>query len=209
MIPVVAVALATAALAAALPVRLLVRGEPGRWTSRAALALLGGLGGAGAALLGRDWVEVATFAVLGLGCAVLVAVDLDCHRLPDAVALPTAGLLIAGLAAGASRLAAWDDLWRALLAGLVVGSGFLVMALASPRSLGLGDVKLAAILGVFLGWFGWSAVLTGVVATFLLGGVAAVMLLAFTRADRRTPLAFGPWLVLGTCVAGALTRLAV
>lgn len=198
-------AAALAAIVTVLPVRRLVPGEPGPWTSRIAVALLAALAGAGAAVLADGWLQLATFAALGLGCAVLVAVDLDCHRLPDVVAIPTAAALVAGLALVSAQQGQWDPLGRALAAGVVVGLAFLALALISPRSLGLGDVKLAGLLGIFLGWFGWTAVLVGVVATFLLGGLAAVVLLAFARASRSTALAFGPWLVLGAAAAVALT----
>lgn len=203
-----AVAAGTAAVlalcGAVVPVHKLARDDPGPWVSRVAVAILAALGGAAAALLARTWVELVTFAALALGCALLVAVDLDSHRLPDVVMLPTGAALLAGLALAAWQESAWTDLGRAVLAGLVLGVGFLTLALISPRALGLGDVKLAAVLGVFLGWFGWTAVLTGVVATFLLGGLVAVLLLAVARASRSTALAFGPWLVLGAGVGAAV-----
>ncbi|WP_162458243.1 prepilin peptidase [Pseudactinotalea terrae] len=198
-------ATALAAIATALPVRRLVTGDPGAWTSRVAVALLAALAGAGAAVLAEGWLQLVTFAALGLGCAVLVAVDLDCHRLPDVVTIPTAATLVAGLVVVSAQQGQWDPLGRALAAGVVLGLAFLALALISPRSLGLGDVKLAGLLGVFLGWFGWTSVLVGVVATFLLGGLAAVVLLAFARASRSTALAFGPWLVLGAVAAVAVT----
>jgi len=200
------VAAATAVVAAIggalVPAGRLARGAPGRWTSPVLVSTLAALGGAGAALLADSWIELVTFALLALGCSVLVAVDLACHRLPDVVVLPTAVALVGGLALAAATADAWPGFGRALLGGVVLGVGFLAMALISPRALGLGDVKLAALLGIFLGWFGWSAVLAGVVATFLLGGAAALILVAFTRASRSTALAFGPWLVLGAA-AGA------
>lgn len=200
---VAATAAGVAACAASLPVRWLARGEPGPWVSRGAVAVLAALGGAGAGLLARGWIEVVTFAVLALGCAVLVAVDLDGHRLPDVVMVPTAALLLAGLALAAQQGDSWAALGRAVLAGLALGAGFLVLALISPRALGLGDVKLATLLGVFLGWFGWAAVLAGLVATFLLGGIVAVVLIVLRRATGSTALAFGPWLVLGAGMGAA------
>lgn len=189
---------------AVLPVHRLAREEPGPWVGRVAVAILAACGGAAAALLADSWIELVTFALFALGCAVLVAVDLDSHRLPDVVTLPTAVVLLAGLTVAAWQEQAWPDLGRALLAGLALGVGFLTLALISPRALGLGDVKLAGLLGLFLGWFGWTAVLAGVVATFLLGGLVAVLLLVFGRASRSTALAFGPWLVVGAGVGAAI-----
>lgn len=180
-----------------------------RATGAPVLASLGALGGAGAASWARDPVELATFAVLALGCVLLVVVDLASHRLPDVVTAPTAVALLLGLAIAAGLAADWGALLRAVLAGLALGTAFLLLALASPRAIGLGDVKLAALLGVFLGWFGWATVLTGVVATFVLGGLAALTLMAAGRATRSTALAFGPWLVLGAGVAAVLARSAL
>ncbi|WP_420114244.1 prepilin peptidase [Pseudactinotalea sp.] len=203
--PIAAATAATLALCGAvLPVSRLVREQPGPWVSRPAVAILAACGGLAAGLLAGTWVELVTFALLALGCAVLVAVDLDSHRLPDVVAVPTGAVLLAGLTLAAWQEDAWADLGRALLGCLVLGVGFLTLALISPRALGLGDVKLAAVLGLFLGWFSWTAVLAGVVATFLLGGVVAVVLLTLARASRSTALAFGPWLVLGAGVGAAV-----
>lgn len=206
----VAAAGATVAAAAALlaPWARRLAGRASRWIAPATLGVLGGLGGAGAAWVATGVVETVTFAALALGCALLVAIDLACHRLPDVVTGPTAAVLLAGLAVEALRTDAWPDLGRALLAGLVLGAAFLALALVSPSSLGLGDVKLAALLGVFLGWFGWPTVLVAVVATFLLGGLVALALVLSRRASRSTQLAFGPWLVVGAGVAAALTAAA-
>lgn len=176
-----------------------------RWSSRAALTILGAVAGTGAALVADGVVELVTFAAFALGCSLLVALDLACHRLPDIVTVPTAAVLVAGLLVASSWTGSWSDLVRALLSGLVLGAAFLALALISPRSLGLGDVKLAALLGLFLGWFGWPAVAVAVIATFLLGGLTALLLVLSRRATRSTELAFGPWLVLGAAVAAGVT----
>jgi len=176
-----------------------------RWTSAPALAILGAVAGTGAALVADGAVELVAFAAFALGCSLLVALDLACHRLPDIVTVPTAAVLVTGLLLVSLQTGSWSDLGRALLAGLVLGAGFLVLALISPRSLGLGDVKLAALLGLFLGWFGWPAVAVAVIATFLLGGLTALLLVLSRRATPSTELAFGPWLVLGAAVAAGLT----
>lgn len=178
------------------------------WTGRVPLALLAAAGGAAAAAVADGVAELVGLAGLALGCAVLVAVDLACHRLPDVVMLPTALVLLGGLTVAAATAASWPTLGRAALGGLALGTGFLVLALISPRAIGLGDVKLAGVLGVLLGWFGWDALLLGLVATFVLGGVVALLLLATRRASRSTPLAFGPWLVLGAVCGVTMVELA-
>jgi leader peptidase (prepilin peptidase)/N-methyltransferase len=63
--------------------------------------------------------------------------------------------------------------------------------------MGMGDVKLAGVLGLFLGWLGWSELLVGAFAAFLLGGVVALALLAARRVTRSSGIPFGPWMLAG------------
>ncbi|HMA46261.1 MAG TPA: prepilin peptidase, partial [Frankiaceae bacterium] len=69
--------------------------------------------------------------------------------------------------------------------------------------MGYGDVKLAGLLGLTLGWLGWGAVLLGLVAGVGCGGLAALGVLALRRAQRRTRIPYGPFLLAGA-LAGAL-----
>lgn len=140
-------------------------------------------------------------AVVGV---LLAAEDFASHRLPNAVLQPTAVALVLLLTVAALVDDAWPDLLRAVLAALVCGAGYLVLALLRPTGLGLGDVKLGALLGLWLGWLGWQAVVVGVLAGFIVGGVAGLFLIAVRRADRRSAIAFGPWMLLGAAVATAV-----
>lgn len=143
--------------------------------------------------------------ILTVAGVYLAVEDFSSHRLPNAILAPTAIALVSlltVLALTGDRLA---DLSRALLAAVACGVGYLVLALARPTGLGMGDVKLGGLLGLWLGWLGWGAVVLGVLAGFLLGGVAALTLLATGRATRRSALAFGPWLLLGAALASAVT----
>jgi leader peptidase (prepilin peptidase)/N-methyltransferase len=78
---------------------------------------------------------------------------------------------------------------------------YLLLALVYPAGLGLGDVKLAAPLGLYLGWLGWSSALVGLVAAFLVGGLVGIVLLASGRAGRRTAVPFGPSMLVGALLA--------
>jgi leader peptidase (prepilin peptidase)/N-methyltransferase len=76
-----------------------------------------------------------------------------------------------------------------------------------PAGMGLGDVKLALALGAALGWYGWGVLFAGTFLGFLLGAAYGVSLILAGRADRRTAMAFGPFMVLGALagvVAGGL-----
>lgn len=165
--------------------------------------LIAGAGG----LVAQTWSEHLTLTALAIVAGLLVTIDFAVHRLPDRLVLLAAILAAGGLAVAALEADAWGSWIRALLAGAAVGGGFLLLALAGPSGMGFGDVKLAAVLGIVLGWYGWATVLTGVLAGFVCGGVVAVIGLILGRTGARDHLAFGPWLVLGAVLgvaAGAL-----
>jgi leader peptidase (prepilin peptidase)/N-methyltransferase len=67
--------------------------------------------------------------------------------------------------------------------------------------MGFGDVKLAAVLGIYLGWLGWGELIVGAFAAFLLGGLFAIGLMVFRRAGRKTAIPFGPWMLGGAWIA--------
>ena len=162
--------------------------------------LLAALGGAGAAVWADSVIEVVVLAFMALVCGLLVTIDLAVHRLPNALVAPAYPVVVGAWAVQAVLDDSYADLGRALLAGLALAGGYLVLALISPSGLGMGDVKLAGLLGIVLGWYGWEQVLAGTIAAFVLGGLAAVVLLVTARADRRTHLAFGPWMTAGAVV---------
>ena len=141
------------------------------------------------------------FVAVGL---LLGVVDLREHRLPNRVLLPgtaLAVLLLTGAALVADR---WDDLGRGLLAGLACFALLLVTALIIPSGLGMGDVKLVALTGLYLGWLGWPSVLVGLFLGFLVQGLLGLCLLATRRAGLKTDLPFGPALLAGALVAALL-----
>ena len=67
--------------------------------------------------------------------------------------------------------------------------------------MGFGDVKLAGVLGIYLGWLGWGSLVSGVFLGFLLGGVTGLALLAAGRATRKSSIPFGPYMLLGALTA--------
>jgi leader peptidase (prepilin peptidase) / N-methyltransferase len=174
-----------------------------RWLGGPGYVLLAAAGGAGAALASDGLLELAAYAVLAVACAALVLVDLAVLRLPDRILGPVyvAFFLLLALAALAGD--GWGRFGRAVLAALVLLVSYCLLALARPSGLGLGDVKLAGLLGGFLGWLGWSETLLGTLAAFALGGLCTAALLVTRRISRSGALPFGPWMVLGA-LAGAL-----
>ena len=144
--------------------------------------------------------ELAAYLWLAAVGITLAVIDLDCLRLPDRLVLPSYPIGVALLAAASTD--DWGALRRALLAAVVVGAGAVLLALLVPGGgLGLGDVKLLGLLGLFLGWLGWGEVALGIAAGFAIGAVAAIVLLALRRAGLRDHMAFGQWLIAGALVA--------
>lgn len=142
---------------------------------------------------------------------VLVHIDLRVRRLPDRLVLPAYPVVTAALAACSGVTGRWSALLAALVCAGVGVLAFGLLALYSPGAggLGLGDVKLAGVLAALLGWLDWRAAAVGLGAGFVLGGLAAAVLLATRRADRRSHIAFGPAMVAGaylTCLGYAAAQ---
>lgn len=130
----------------------------------------------------------------------LFVIDLDVHRLPDAIVLPSYPVVAALLGAGGlitgDRPAA-----RALLSALLWLSVYgALWSLTRGRGMGLGDVKLAALLGLVLGWLGWGPSALGLFAGFAVGAAVGVGLLAAGRVTRGAPIAHGPFLLVGAAI---------
>ncbi|TFD17168.1 A24 family peptidase [Cryobacterium sp. TMT2-23] len=139
------------------------------------------------------------FALLYLA-AVSVAlgmIDLETHTLPNRIVLPA--YPIAAVLLGAASLLTGEPgrLFGAVAGGLILFGLYLLMALAYPAGMGMGDVKLAGLLGLYLGWFGWGQFAVGAFSAFLLGGLFALALLATRRANRKSGIPFGPWMLAG------------
>jgi leader peptidase (prepilin peptidase)/N-methyltransferase len=148
------------------------------------------------ALVGFGWVAAAA--------VVLGAVDLADHRLPDRVTYPAAAVCAAALTVDAAVVGSWDALLRAVVAAAASAAVATLIWLVVPAGLGLGDVKLLALVGLVLGWAGWGVLLAGIFLGLLIGSVVSVALLATRRAGWRTALPFGPPLLTGAALALAL-----
>jgi leader peptidase (prepilin peptidase) / N-methyltransferase len=149
-----------------------------------------------AALHVPAWAVPAYAYLAAIGVA-LALIDLDTHRLPNAIVLPSYPVLAALLA-----LASWGEgdggaLVRAVVGGCGLWVAYFLLCLAYPRGMGFGDVKLAGLLGAALAWLGWGPFAVGAFGAFLLGGLFSVVLLLTGRASRGSGIPFGPWMVLG------------
>lgn len=139
-----------------------------------------------------------------LVCATrLWVIDVREHRLPDRIVLPMYPLLGLPLL-GVILLTAPDSFEAARqtsYSGVLMGGFYWVMRLASRGSLGLGDVKLAGVLGLLLGYFSPLNLLWGNLLIFLLGGLYSLVLILARKAKAGTHIAFGPFMLLGTFLA--------
>jgi len=182
------------------------RGEP-VWPLRRPTRLTVGLStatGVLAALVavqfGASWLLPAQLWLLGLA-VVLTVTDLQLQRLPNAVLLPGAVVLAVLLVVAAFARHEPLVLIGSVVAAAVLFALFLLAAVVSPAGMGMGDVKLAAVLGLALGYAGLATVLLAVLLAFALHAVVSLVLLATRRADRRTALPFGPPLLIGSAVS--------
>lgn len=125
---------------------------------------------------------------------VLAGIDWDTFRLPDVFTLPLLGM---GLVAG-FLLPGDPSGWESLGAALGVGGFFWLIALVYPKGMGLGDVKLIAALGAFLGL---PKVLLALFIASITGSVIGGLLLVLKRKGFREQIPFGPYLVLGAWIA--------
>lgn len=154
-----------------------------------------------AAALEFDRVLVAVMMAPFLGLLVAIAVVDARHRVvPNRLVYP--GLVLgAVLVLLGALLNEGVDLVRSAIGFLAYGGGLLVVALIVPRGMGMGDVKLAALIGLFLGSLGLSYVAVAAAAGILAGGVGAIGAMAFAGYGRKATLPFGPFLAAGAVVA--------
>jgi leader peptidase (prepilin peptidase)/N-methyltransferase len=150
-----------------------------------------------------QWSLLPAYLYLGAVGAALTLIDIDVHRLPDLIVLPSYPIAFVLLLVPTVVTGQWGALLRGVLAGLALYVGYLVLAMVSPGGggLGFGDVKLAGVLGLLLGWLGWGPAIVSVLAAFLIGGLIGVILLIARRASRSSHIAFGPSMILGAWVA--------
>ncbi|MEU5991583.1 A24 family peptidase [Spirillospora sp. NPDC047418] len=128
-------------------------------------------------------------------------IDVEVKRLPDRFTLPSYGLVAALLAAAAPFT---DDGLRrfehALIGMAALFALYFLQAFLVPSGIGMGDVKLSGVLGLCLGWFGLDAWVLGLLATYLLGGLAAVGIM-IVRRTRKGEFPFGPYMLAGALAA--------
>jgi len=158
-------------------------------------------------LLGRfgGQADVVAFGFFGALGVALAAIDIAVQRLPDRLTLPAYPILIAMLAMAALISDDAAALGRALLGALALSGSFLILAMVRPGQLGGGDIKLAGLTGLVLGWLGWPALIIGATMAFVFSAIVGLALLAARRVTLRSAMSFGPFLVAGTILAALMS----
>ncbi|MDQ2662260.1 MAG: A24 family peptidase [Actinomycetota bacterium] len=179
-----------------------IKGErmPQRTARVAAAAITAVTFGALALRFGLSWILPALLA-FGAGSTVLTLVDLAEKRLPNAVVFPALAAVALLLVPATLASGTWWPLLRALAGAAGMFAVYFVLALVSPSSMGMGDVKLSLVIGLLLGWFGLNAWLVGLLAAFVVGGVIAIVALALRRVTLRGSIPFGPSMLAGALIA--------
>jgi len=140
------------------------------------------------------------YLLLAASTIALAIIDLETHTLPNQILFPTyiAGMLF--LVADGVLSRHHGAILRALLGMILLGLFYLSLNLIYPEGMGMGDVKLAGLLGLFLGYLSWGILLVGALSAFLLGGLFSLGLVIFRGANRKSGIPFGPWMFTGAWI---------
>lgn len=152
---------------------------------------------------GVSWVLPA-YLYLAAMAVLLAVIDVQHQRLPNFILLPSAAAALILLTVAAVSRDSWDSLLRAVLGAVVLFVLYLALALISPAGMGMGDVKLAGVLGLYLGFLGWRVLILGTAGGFILAALVGAVLLAVRRVGKRTLLPFGPSMLLAALAAALL-----
>lgn len=164
------------------------------------------------------WLVLAACAYFAVMAVRLTVIDVRHHLLPNRIVFPSyvvAGVLLLAAAVvhvmsgpaalqgtpdGAAELLGIPAL-RILAGGAVLWAFYFLLRLVYPPGMGFGDVKLAGVLGMYLGYLGWAHVFAGTFAAFLLGGLWSIALLAARRGTLKSSIPFGPFMLAGAAAA--------
>jgi leader peptidase (prepilin peptidase)/N-methyltransferase len=156
---------------------------------------------AGAALrFGLQW-ALPAFLVLIAGLLALACTDAEHYLLPKQIVYPVLGSVVGLLLMAAAVTGDWGHLAVALACAATWSAVFFAINLVDPRLLAFGDVRLALVIGLGLGWLGVRDVLLGFLAANLIGMVIGLGLLATRQIHRKSRLPYGVFLTLGAYVA--------
>lgn len=177
-------------------------GRPASWVRSTTALATGVLSAILALRFGFVW-QLPGFVVLAALGIQLSRIDISHKLLPNRIVLSLFMAGVALLSVSAALTAGWGDLLRAVISAVILFVIYLILAIISPRGIGMGDVKLAAPIGLYLGYLGWVQLFYGGALGFVLGGVATFALMRLKTHEKLAEVAYGPSM-LAACFAVVL-----
>jgi leader peptidase (prepilin peptidase)/N-methyltransferase len=168
------------------------------WKCAAASGLVAGVL---AASVGWSWSLLFLLPLAPIGVA-LTVIDWRTTLLPTRIVAPAYGITVVGVLLAALADQSRDNLVHAAIGWAAMGGIFFVLWFVYPRGLGYGDVRLSGVLGMALGYLGWSELVTGIYGAFLLGGLGGAFL-SMLRIVNRKRFPFGPFMLVAALAAVA------
>ncbi len=148
---------------------------------------------------------LAAFVLLAVVGVQLARIDISLHLLPNPLVM---SLLVGGFAClllaniGGSQ---WTELLRGVAGAGILFFFYLILALISPSGMGMGDVKFAAPIGLYLGYLGWSHLLYGGLLGFVLNGFVTILALRRNRSEPASEVPHGPSMLLAAAGIAVFT----
>lgn len=150
--------------------------------------------------IGVDW-ALPSFLLFTAVLIAVSAIDIEHYIVPNRIVIVALATSVPLLAVTAMLDHRGPELRDALVGSLSASAALLVLHIAHPRGMGMGDVKLALVLGLYLGWMGLGHVFLGIFLGFLLGSIVGIALIATGLRTRSQHLPFAPFLAGGSLVA--------
>lgn len=160
----------------------------------------GGLFVGAAVRLGPSW-ALPAFCVFFASLLAISVIDLGHFIIPNRVVYPTLLTLVPLLVVAAVLQGSWTHLEHAVIGGAAGFAALFVVHLVSPGGMGFGDVRLAGVIGVMLGWLGLGYVALGMFLSFLLASVIGITLIVTRVKSRKDSVPFGPFMAIGAVIA--------
>ncbi len=165
-------------------------------TILATIALFTGVG----LRFGADWV-VPAYLVFFVCLVSISVIDFQRQIIPNYIVYPTIFASIPLLALAALLGGDWNRFGHALMGATLAFLALFVIHIIQPSGMGFGDVRLAFVLGLFLGWINLTHVLTGLFLGVVLISVVGVLLALLRLKSLQEHIAFGPFLAAGSTLA--------